>query len=108
MNIAIGSIEEMRVSKRNIVKYLIQFKDDNGKIHKAWTNWTAKKNYTLGNSIPVKYFSIPGTFGLCCTITEVDDIPQFNEKLARIGASTLFVAAAAAGFLAAKLFDNNK
>ena len=55
MNIAIGSIEEMRMSKRNIVKYLIQFKDEDGKIHNVWTNWTAKKNYELGTSIPVKY-----------------------------------------------------
>ena len=105
MNVTIGSIEEMRVSKRDIAKYLIQFKDDNGKIHNAWTNWTAKKDYTLGTSVPVKYFSLPGTFGLCCTITEVDDIPQFNEKLARIGAGTLFVAAAAAGYCTAKLFS---
>ena len=102
MNIAVGCIEEMRVSKRNIAKYLIQFKDDAGNIHKAWT---AKKDYELGASIPVKYFSVPGTFGMCCTITEVDNIPQFDEKLARIGTCALFVAAAAAGYLTAKLFN---
>ena len=106
MNIAIGCIEEMRVSKRNIAKYLIKFKDDNGKIHSVWTNWTAKKDYALGTSIPVKYFIMPGTFGMCCSITEVDDIPQFNEKLARVGAGALFVAAAAAGFLAARLLSD--
>lgn len=108
MNVTIGSIEEMRVSKRDIAKYLIKFKDDNGKIHSAWTNWTAKKDYALGTSIPVKYFVLPGTFGMCCTITEVDDIPQFNEKLARVGAGALFVAAAAAGYLAAKLLSDNE
>lgn len=107
MNIAIGSIEEMRVSKRNIVKYLIQFKDDGGKVHNVWTNWTAKKNYDVGTSIPVKYFSVPGTFGLCCTITEVDDIPQFNEKLAKVGACALFIAAAATGFALGKLLKDD-
>lgn len=108
MNVTIGSIEEMRVSKRDIAKYLIQFKDANGKIHNVWTNWTAKKDYALGTSIPVKYFILPGTFGMCCTITEADDIPQFNETLARIGAGALFVAAAAAGCLAAKLLSDNE
>lgn len=104
---AIGIIEEVRVNKRNVVKYLIRFKDDNGRVHTAWSNWTANRDHKPGTSIPIKYRLLSGTCGLGCTVTEIDDLPQFNEKLAQVGACALFIAAAAAGFTIAKLFDRD-
>lgn len=107
---AIGNIEEVRVNKRNIAKYLIRFKDDNGKIHTTWSNWTTNPDrqfHQPGTSVPIKYRVLPGTCGLGCTITEIDDLPQFNETLAHIGVGSMIVAAAAAGFVLAKLLKKD-
>lgn len=108
MNTAIGCIEEIRINKRNIVKYLIKFKGNDGKIHQAWSNWTSQKSYDVGASVPIKYRTVPGTFGMGYAITEIDDLPQYSEGLAKVGIGSLLICAAAAGFVAGKLMKDKQ
>ena len=103
---AIGNVVEVRINKRNLMKYLVEFNDMNGRTHKVWSNWTSKKSFAPGVSLPIKYSIVPGTFGMGVAITNLDDIPQYNETLVRIGMGTAVLAAAALGFVVGKFIDD--
>lgn len=103
---AVGNVVEVRINKRNLMKYLVEFNDLNGHPHKVWSNWTSKKSFQPGVSLPIKYVSIPGTFGFGVAITNLDDIPQYNEALLHVGMGAAVVAAAAAGFIVGKFLDD--
>lgn len=100
---AVGNIAEIRINKRNLMKYLVEFKDFDGKTHRVWSNWTSQKSYDTGVSLPLKYFVIPGTFGMGVAIVELDDLPQYSEALVRFGFGVLIASVATTGFLLGKI-----
>lgn len=80
INVSVGNIESIRINKRDRVKYEISYLDKNGKEHKSWSNWMRDNGHKAGDSIPVQSLSIPGTFGFCSILLEVEGIAQQHAE----------------------------
>ena len=76
VSISIGCIDNVKTNRNGKVKYEVVYKDSNGNLHLVWSDWTTPSRYNAGDSIPVKSLLIPGTFGKCSVLLEVNNIIQ--------------------------------
>ena len=104
---AVGNITDVRINKRNLMKLKVEFNDVNGRQHTIWSNWTSKKSYKPGTSIPVKYMPIPGTFELSVVVIEIDNLPQYSEILTNTGIGLMVMSIAVIGFIAGRMSKEN-
>jgi hypothetical protein len=76
-SVSLGMIVHAKVdNKSGVVKYNIKYRDAYGREHTQWSDWMRFDGYGLGDSIPVKTVSVPGTCGLITVMTEVNGHPQ--------------------------------
>ena len=76
VSISIGCIDNVKTNRNGKVKYEVIYKDANGNLHHEWSDWTTPSRYNAGDSIPVKSMLVPGTFGKCSVLLEVNNIIQ--------------------------------
>ena len=76
VSLSVGIIYKMKVNKEGLVQYEIAYKDCNGKEHRKWSDWMRLDGYKIGDSIPVKTMTVPGTCGLVSVMLEVNKHPQ--------------------------------
>lgn len=105
---SVGVVKKVLRSKKNIVRYYISFKDDRGKDHLIWSNWTPKCNREEGMGIPVKFMYIPFTMHKMVTVLEIDNLPQYNERTQKMSFACLLIAAASIGVMVGNLMGKSE
>lgn len=76
INVVVGVVEDIKTNDHGAVRYKIAYRSDSGREHRTWSNWMRNDGYKIGDSIPVKTASVPGTFKLVSVPIEVNRSPQ--------------------------------